>query len=64
MAETVEHYNQRQKNKCPFCHGDFMEEDVPGSFGGYNLTRMKCQGCSANLSNKDYQKWINKPSNK
>lgn len=41
--------------RCPFCGGEAKQEQARGSFGGYNLTKVYCQECSANTSS--VEKW-------
>ncbi len=41
--------------ECPFCGGEAKKEQTRGSFGGYCLTTVYCQTCSANTSNAE--KW-------
>lgn len=46
---------QSKKGKllpCPHCGGEAKEEQTKGSFGGYHLTTIYCQNCSASAPNK------------
>ncbi|KKL20689.1 hypothetical protein LCGC14_2452940 [marine sediment metagenome] len=43
MGETM-----TDLKKCPFCGSEAKQEQSHGSFGGYGLEKIYCQGCSAN----------------
>lgn len=40
---------------CPFCGGSAKEQQAKGSFGGYKITRIYCQGCGS--SAHDRMRW-------
>ena len=48
---------------CPFCGGHAHQRQVPGSFGGYNLTEIACRNCGATATDaetwnrRDYEEW-------
>lgn len=39
---------------CPFCGGEAKEEPQRGTWGGYKITNIYCQKCSASISNKEH----------